>query len=176
MSEAFKSMPQQMQVVALPHMLQLMDLPDKDEIVKAVRAAAQQSTPEQIQAQIQQAVQDALTKAQVELKAREVAIKERKADAEVREIDARSVQIGVSAAYSAMQSGAQIAQMPQIAPIADVVMAGAGYQRPNPMGDDPNFPQPQGLAPVAAAQAPEVQANTSHLRPFTNTTARLYAD
>ncbi len=30
--------------------------------------------------------------------------------------------------------------MPQIAPIADVVMQGAGYQRPNPMGDDPNFP------------------------------------
>lgn len=161
MSEAFKSMPQQMQVVALPHMLALMDLPDKQEIVKAVRAAAEQASPEDIEKRIAQAVQDALTKAQVELKAREVAIKERKADSEVREIDARSVQIGVQAAYSAMQSGAQIAQMPQIAPIADVVMTGAGYKRPNPMGDDPDFPQPQGLEPVAAAQAPEVQANTS---------------
>jgi hypothetical protein len=30
--------------------------------------------------------------------------------------------------------------MPMIAPIADAVMQGAGYQRPNPMGDDPNFP------------------------------------
>ena len=30
--------------------------------------------------------------------------------------------------------------MPQIAPIADVVMQGAGYQRPNPRGDEPNYP------------------------------------
>lgn len=163
MSEAFKSMPQNMQVAALPHMLALMDIPEKEEIVKAVRAAAAQASPEEIDKQIAQAVQDALTKAQVELKAREVAIKERKADSEVREIDARSVQIGVSAAYSAMQSGAQIAQMPQIAPIADVVMQSAGYRRPNPMGQDPNFPQPQGLAPdsMPAEQAPDVQANTS---------------
>lgn len=162
MSEAFKSMPQNMQVVALPHMLALMDIPEKEEIVKAVRAAAAQSSPEQIQQQIDQAVQDALTRAQVELKAREVAIKERKAGSEVREIDARSVQIGVQAAYSAMQAGAQVAQMPQIAPIADQVMAGAGYQLPNPMGDDPNFPQPQGMAaPMAAEAAPVVQTNTS---------------
>ena len=39
-----------------------------------------------------------------------------------------------------MQGGSQVAMMPQIAPIADEIMKGAGYQRPNPMGDDPNFP------------------------------------
>ena len=39
-----------------------------------------------------------------------------------------------------MQGGAQ---MPQIAPIADEIMKGAGYQRPNPMGQDPNFPTAQ---------------------------------
>ncbi|MCT6719441.1 hypothetical protein [Acidovorax sp. K2F] len=165
MSEAFKSMPQNMQVVALPHMLALMDIPEKEEIVKAVRAAAQQSTPEQIQQQIDQAVQEALTKAQVELKAREVAIKERKADSETREIDARSVQIGVQAAYSAMQAGAQIAQMPQIAPVADAVMQGAGYIKPA-RGDDPNFPTAQ--VPVAVppdGAMPQVQQNTSPVFP-----------
>ena len=52
--------------------------------------------------------------------------------------------------------------MPQIAPIADVVMMGAGYQRPNPMGADPDFPQPAAPAVAAQAQAaPEVQQNTS---------------
>ena len=66
-------------------------------------------------------------------------MKERKAASEIKEIDARSVQIGVQAAYSAMQAGAQVAQVPQIAPIADIVMQGAGYQRPNPIGDDPQF-------------------------------------
>ena len=164
MSEAFKSMPQNMQVVALPHMLSLMDLPDKQEIIKAVRDAASQASPEQIEQRIAQAVQEALTKAQTELKARELAIKERKADSEVREIDARSVQIGVQAAYAAMQAGAQVAQMPMIAPIADAVMQGAGYKQPNPGGDDPNFPVP--VAPMQSAPqegdgVADVQENTS---------------
>lgn len=37
---------------------------------------------------------------------------------------------------------------PAVAPIADVVMQGAGYKRPSPAGDDPNFPTAGG-APVA---------------------------
>ena len=66
--------------------------------------------------------------------------------------------------------------MPMIAPIADEVMAGAGYQRPNPVGHDPNFPVPgeaaamqmrdpyvqgQGRPADAAPLAEQVQANTS---------------
>lgn len=43
----------------------------------------------------------------------------------------------MQAAYSAMQTGVQLAQMPMIGPIADEVMKGAGYQ--NGKGDDPNF-------------------------------------
>ena len=148
MSEAFKSMPQQMQVVALPHMLQLMDLPDKDEIVKAVRAAAAQSTPEQIQQQIQQAVQDALTKAQVELKAREVAIKERKADAEIEKIVKEAVNTGITSTFAAMQAAEKIALNPAIAPVGDIVMQQAGWQPPNPGGQDPNIPAPAQALPV----------------------------
>ncbi|RYH64140.1 MAG: hypothetical protein EON54_06910 [Alcaligenaceae bacterium] len=92
---------------------------------------------------------------------REIAIKERKSDPEIEEIRARAVQIGVQSAFSAMQGGAQVAQMPQIAPIADIIMQGAGYKRPNPMGDDPNFPQPAGVAPVDPAAVPAVHENTS---------------
>ena len=106
---------------------------------------------------------------------REIAIQERKSDAEIQEIMARAVQIGVQAAYSAMQGGAQVATMPQIAPIADAIMAGAGYQKPNPMGDDPNFPTPTQAAAVQMkdpyiqgegrpdenGQAPAVKQNTS---------------
>jgi hypothetical protein len=164
MSEAFKSMPQNMQVVALPHMLALMDIPDKAEIVKAVRAAAEQASPEQIQQLIQQAVQDALTKAQVELKARELAIKERKTDAEIGVLDSTKVQKGVQSAFSAMQGGAQVAQMPQIAPIADAIMQSAGYKKPTPGGDDPNYPTgpaPIPVEPGPTALPPGVQENTS---------------
>lgn len=63
---------------------------------------------------------------------------------------------------------------PAVAPIADEVMKGAGYKRPSPGGDDPNFPTAGGM-PVApgpvdqgggggAAAQPElsqVQENTS---------------
>ena len=73
---------------------------------------------------------------------------------------AQAVQTGVQAAFSAMQGGAQVAQMPMIAPIADAIMSGAGYQRPSPGGDDPNFPvPPAGMVPAGAA--PEVRQNTS---------------
>ena len=47
-------------------------------------------------------------------------------------IVAKAVQIGVQSAFAAMQAGAQVAQMPMIAPIADTMMQGAGYKRPNP--------------------------------------------
>lgn len=140
MSEAVKSLPAQYQAAMLPFLVSLMDVPFKRDVVKAVREAADQQSPEEIQKQLDQAVQDALAKAGNDIKLRELEIKERKADSEVKNLDAKAVQIGVQAAYAAMQSGAQIAQMPMIAPIADAVMQGAGYQRPNPIGDDPNFP------------------------------------
>ena len=38
------SMPQQYQVVALPYLLQLMDIPDKDEIITAIKDAQQNQT------------------------------------------------------------------------------------------------------------------------------------
>lgn len=142
MSEAVKSLPQDVQVAVLPFLVSLMDVPFKDEVVEAIRSVGGRESPEQIEQRIRQAVQDALAKANNDIRLRELALKERKADSEIKNLDAKAVQIGVQAAFSAMQAGAQVAQMPMIAPIADGVMAGAGYQRPNPAGDDPNFPQP----------------------------------
>ena len=73
-----------------------------------------------------------------------------------------AVQVGVQSAYSAMQAGAQVAQMPQIAPVADAVMQGAGYQKPQPAGQDPDFPTPQeALAAQEAQAAQPVRQNTS---------------
>lgn len=73
-----------------------------------------------------------------------------------------AVQVGVQSAYSAMQAGAQVAQMPQIAPVADAVMQGAGYQKPQPAGQDPDFPVPQdALAAQEAQAAPPARQNTS---------------
>lgn len=135
LSEAIKSLPAQYQAAAMPFLASLMDVPFKRPLIEALRKASEQEAPEAVEKRVRQEVAN-------ELKARELELKERRGESEVKEIEARSVQIGVQAAFSAMQAGAQIAQMPLIAPIADVVMQGAGYRQPNPMGDDPNFPQP----------------------------------
>ena len=65
-----------------------------------------------------------------------------------------------------MQAGAQVAQIPQIAPVADEIMKSAGYRVPNPMGQDPNYPTAaMPVAPVGSEQLPQVQQNTSPAMP-----------
>lgn len=178
LSETAKSLPPNYQVAVLPFMVSLMDMPYKDKIIEAIKAVQETPTPEQIQAQIDEAVQNALAKSDKDLKERELAMKEKQAEVDMLLGRAKAVQTGVQASYSAMQAGVQVAQMPMIAPIADEVMKGAGYQTPNPVGDDPNFPtannkamnirspyiQGQG-AVVGSEQLPQAQTNTSPAYP-----------
>jgi hypothetical protein len=133
-------------------MAALMDVPFKRELTKALRDAGSQEAPEAVEKRVREEIAN-------QLKARELDMKERLTDAQVKQIMAQAVQAGVQAAFSAMQGGAQVAQMPMIAPIADAIMQGAGYVRPAG-GQDPNFPvPPAGMVPAGAA--PEVQQNTS---------------
>jgi len=158
MSEAIKSLPPEYQAAVTPFLVSLMDVPFKRDVVEAIKGVQQQATPEETEQKIKDAVKDALAKANTDLKERELDIKERKADSEVKNLDAKAVQVGVQAAFSAMQAGAQVAEQPMIAPIADAVMQGAGYQRPNPAGQDPNFPVPeQGLPQEQGGLPPEQQ-------------------
>lgn len=159
LSEAVKSLPPEMQQVVMPFMIDLMDLPRKKEVVEAIRMAqaGSQADPEKIRAEV---------KAELlhELKVRELDIKERVGNAQVEKLVREAVQVGVQSAFSAMQAGAQVAMNPAIAPIADEVMKGAGYRRPSPGGEDPNFPVPAGPmqpAPQDGAGIADVQANTS---------------
>ena len=149
LSESIKSLPPEMQQVTMPFMIDLMDLPRKKEVVAAIRGATAQANPEQMREQVKQELM-------FELKERELAVKERESEAKIKQLMAQAVQTGVQAAFSAMQAGAQVAQMPMIAPIADEVMKGAGYQRPNPGGQDPNFPVP-GEAAAMQMRDPYVQ-------------------
>lgn len=163
MGETTKSLPPEYQAAMLPFMVSLMDVPFKRDVVQAIRAVSAQETPEAIEKRIKEEVQKALVAAGHELKARELDMKERKTEAEIQQIMAQAVQIGVQAAFSAMQGGAQVAQMPQIAPIADAIMQGAGYVKPA-RGDDPDFPTP--AVPVAVPPGPGpmpggVEQNTS---------------
>ena len=72
LGEAVKSMPANMQAAVMPFVVGLMDLPYRKEVVEAIKAAAQQESPEAIEQRIKQAVDDALAKSGNELKAREV--------------------------------------------------------------------------------------------------------
>lgn len=163
MSEAFKSMPQEFQVVALPHLLSLMDVPNRDELIEDIKNAQNQMTPEAVQAKVDEAVAAALQQSDHALRSRELDLKysPEKLMAEIRKIISDTVKSGVESSYAAMQAGAQLATMPQIAPVADAIMQGAGYQAPNPAGMDPNFPVPEVAAPVVPQVDPGVVQNTS---------------
>ena len=159
MGETVKSLPPNYQAAITPFMVSLMDVPFKRAVVEAIRAAGQQETPEAVEQRIKEAVEQALMKAGHDLKSRELDMKERVSEAQIKQIMAQAVQTGVQAAFSAMQAGSQVAQMPQIAPVADAIMQGAGYVRPE-RSDDPNFPT-AGVPPMPPGAAPEVNANTS---------------
>ena len=104
-------------------------------------------------ATIEQLQQALAAKTNPELVAKQI----EKLDAEIANLKATTVQTGVASAFAATQAGAQIAQMPMIAPVADAVLQMAGYQTPNPVGVDPNLP----IAEVAAPAIEPVDQNTS---------------
>lgn len=157
LSEAIKSLPPQAQQVTMPFLIDLMDLPRKKEVVEALRKAEQVPDPEAIKEQAKQELMYGL-------KEREIATKERESEARIEKLVKEAVQVGVQTAFSAMQAGVQVAQMPQIAPVADAVMQGAGYKKPNPGGDDPDFPtaeQVPAMPPKGPGPVPGVRQNTS---------------
>lgn len=169
LSEAFKSMGQQYQPVVLPHLLSLMNIPNKAAIIEGVKQAAQQQSEEQIQ----QRIKDAVVAAGLEIKERELALKYPAGANEAKDalIRAQAVEVGVKAAFAAIQTAGAIVQTPQISPVADMVMKLAGYQTPNPVGVDPNYPMPSmpAVDPDMAGDfidgIPPVEQNTSPALP-----------
>ena len=154
MSEAFKSMPDDYQAVALPHLLDLMDIPDKDKIVDAIKQLQNNSSEEDIEQRIDEAVKKAIFEKQFELKEREVAMKESKSDEEIKKIISETINNSLTAFYSATQAALQVAASPGVAPIADELLASAGFEDKN---NPPVFLENGGVPAVT----PEVKQNTS---------------
>lgn len=156
LSEAIKSLPPQSQIVMMPFLIDLMDLPRKKEVVEALRDAEKQPDPEAMREEVKRELM-------TDVKMRELDIRDRESLAREKLVAAQTVQTGVQASYSAMQAGAQVAQMPQIAPVADAIMQGAGYTKPK-NSDDPDFPTAEMVPPMplqGPGPLPGVQANTS---------------
>ena len=157
LSEAIKSLPPQSQIVMMPFLVDLMDLPRKKEVVEALRNADQNPDPEAIRDQVKHELM-------YDLKERETAAKERESEARIEKLVKEAVQVGVQTAFSAMQGGSQVAMNPMIAPIADAIMQSAGYQQPSPGGDDPDFPTAGEVPPMPSGgqgPVPGVNQNTS---------------
>lgn len=142
------------------------DLPGRDELVSRIRKINGQRdpdidpTPEEQQAQSEA---DAKKQEQEQLQINTLRAELENLRAKTKQLEAMAVKAGTETSYAAMQGAQVIATMPQVAPIADAIMKGAGYRDPNPGGDDPNFPVP----PVAQQPQVDFPTNTSPMLPAT---------
>jgi len=145
--------------------VEMADLPGRDELVARIRKINGQRDPDSDPTPEELAAQAESEKKQAE--AEQLEIERLRAELEnlrarTKDLIAGAVKKGTETAYAAMQAGQVIATMPAVAPIADEVMKGAGYQDPNPGGDDPNFPVP----PAATAPQMEFPGNTNPMTPL----------
>ena len=72
---------------------------------------------------------------------------------------AETIKLSLESFYSALQTGTLVAQNPAVAPVADGIMQGAGFQRSR-VGEDPNIPIPE-----QAAQANQNQQFATNFHP-----------
>ena len=160
MSEAFKAAPPEYQKIMMPHLFSLMDVPNKQDIVKAIKELGDgQQSEEQIQQRIDQAVQDALTKAMVDLKNRELDMKAPLIVAQTKKTNAESVNKNVEAQFGAIQTAQTITAIPQTAPLADMLLQSDGFVDANGGTIMPNAP-----APVVGAM-PAMEGRPAELDP-----------
>lgn len=82
-----------------------------------------------------------------------------KLESEIAKLDADAIVRRVEALFSSLQAAQIVATTPMVAPVADTIAQGAGYQ--DMAGQDPNIPQPavaQQPQPAAALPADPMQA------------------
>lgn len=152
--------------------VEMADLPGRDELVQRIRKINGQRdpdtdpTPEEMTAtQAAEEEKKSLERLEVDrLRAELENLRAKTADT-----IAAAVKKGTETAYAAMQAAQVIAMMPAVAPIADSVMMEAGHRSPNPGGDDPNFPIP----PAAMQPQVDFPTNTSPMLPATAGTGEM---
>lgn len=88
LTEVTKSLPPEMQAVITPFVLALTDIPQREAIIKAIKevSGGQTFTPEMVQAQVQQAVEQALAQSGRDLDEAKLRLEAEKADVEKRRL------------------------------------------------------------------------------------------
>lgn len=156
-SEAFKSAPPEYQKVMMPFLFTLMSVPNRVEIIKAIKQLDHVPTPEEIQKMIDDAVEAALVKAKVGIEEKRLAQQQPLIDAQVRKTQAEAVNKGVEGMFSATQAASQIAAVPAVAPMADQMLNSAGFVDADAAPGIPNAP--------AGIVVPPLPKNTSPMFP-----------
>lgn len=131
---------------------ELADIPNKTTVIQRIRAATGQTDPDEPlnpeqQAQKDQADQQRDMEYQAQLAQLRADIKA--AEAKGEEMDARALKTRIESLYVAMQAGQVVATVPQVAAVADELLASVGFQDRNAT------PTPQPVVPAAAQPVPE---------------------
>lgn len=154
LAEMLGKMPPEIAMSMLDLMVENMDLPNRDEIVKRIRAINGQKdpdqtepTPEDMAKEEAMAKQQAINDAMVEAELAEKMAKTAKTEAETARIKKQGINESVAATNTAMQAAQSVVMMPTIAKVADGILSEAGWQTAHASAA-------QGLPAIPAQQQP----------------------
>lgn len=168
LTDMLMKMPPEVGMSMLDLIVDQMDVPNREEIAKRIRAVNGQKDPDQEEptpddmareqmANQQAAIQQALVDADL----REKNAKAAKAEADAERSMRQAINDSVSATETAMRAAQAVVTMPTIAKVADNILAEAGWQQAHPanQGLPPAMPgqpmPPQEVSPPVEPQVPE---------------------
>jgi hypothetical protein len=177
MMELVGKLPPETGLSILDMVIDFADVPNKEEIVARIRKLNGQADPSRKPTPEEQAAQQAAQAEQQEAKqmqmdtmraelakvqneAQAILAKAQHTAAETEKTIAAAVELGVRAAFQAMQAGQIVGQMPGITPVADAILAGAGYEDKN----GTPAPIPETGAPAMLPPPEQLQHNIPELQ------------
>ena len=147
LSQYTKGLPPQIQLALADIVIGLTDVPQKDKVMSRIKkiAGIQDDLSPEEEEVMQQAAEQARVAQQEAMMKREnaqTALLEAKVtqlESMVAKGESERLVKMVEAMYAAMQAAQIVASVPGVAPVADEILKGAGYQ-PQSGGQDPNIP------------------------------------
>jgi len=128
LSEAFKSAPPEHQRVMMPQLLSLMDVPYKEELIKAIKDISVAPSEEDVEKRIADAVKKAVADQRFDLEERRIALMEKETAEKIAKIVEEKVNKRIESIYSAVQASREIAATPELSGVSDQILESAGFE------------------------------------------------
>lgn len=172
--ELAAKLPPQVTMTMLDLLVENMDIPNRDELVKRIRQVtgqrdpdAEELTPEEMQqqqaAQQQQAYQDELAMAALEeqkAKTRKALADAAVAEANAKKIGVQTIREGVGAMKEATDAAQAVAFMPELASLSDAMLGEAGWKGADMPAPSEPVAQPMQQPPQQPGMVPDGAAPT----------------